>query len=529
MRRSILTATGAVAVLALVAACGGGQTRGTGDSTAASSSDDTFTFVTNTEIVTEWDPALSYSNEIRAMENVYESLTWYDAATETVEPRLATDWQSSEDGLTWTFTLRDDVTFHTGRALDATAAKEALDRTIAKAGGAAYIWDAVDSIEATDATTLVFHLSYAAPVDLIASSAYAAYVYDTEAAGDGGDLDAWFAEGNEAGTGPYAVEEWASGQEYELTLGAYDGYWGGWEDGQYTTVEYRVTPQTTTAWQLLQNGEVDFVETLNPEIFDQAESTDGVATSETGSFQNLLALYNTADGPMADVRVRQAVQLATDTAGLVDALNGSGVAAQGIVPDGLLGSGAGISTEQDLDAARDLLADAGYGDGNPLTLTMTYAQGDDNQQLYVTLLTSALAELGVTLDAQPLQWNAQWDQARTGDRQDVFVMYWYPDYADAYSWFVNGFRSSDEPYFNLSYLADPEVDALIDELPALTATDTDAAQAAYEQLQQRIEVEDAAVSTLWVDTYQRAFRDDVQGYTDNPAYPNVVFVHELSR
>jgi peptide/nickel transport system substrate-binding protein len=263
--------------------------------------------------------------------------------------------------------------------------------------------------------------------------------------------------------------------------------------------------------------------------FNLSYLADGVATSETGSFQNLLALYNTADGPLADVRVRQAVQLATDTPGLVDALNGSGVAAQGIVPDGLLGSGAGISTEQDLDAARDLLAEAGYGDGNPLTLTMTYAQGDGNQQLYVTLLTSALAELGVTLDAQPLQWNAQWDQARTGDRQDIFVMYWYPDYADAYSWFVNVFRSSDEPYFNLSYLADPEVDALIDELRALTATDTDAAQVAYEQLQHRIEVEDAAVSTLWVDTYQRAFRDDVQGYTDNPAYPNVVFVHELSR
>nr|WP_276582133.1 ABC transporter substrate-binding protein [Cellulomonas sp. RIT-PI-Y] len=462
------------------------------------------------------------------MENVYESLTSYDSATETVEPRLATEWTSSEDGTTWTFTLRDDVTFHTGRPLDATAAKEALDRTIEKAGGAAYIWDAVDSIEAPDATTLVFHLSYAAPIDLIASSAYAAYIYDVDAAGDGGDLDSWFAEGQEAGTGPYTVAEWNSGQEYELTLSAYDDYWGGWADGQYTTVEYRVTPQTTTAWQLLQNGEVDFVETLNPEIFTQAESTDAVATSETSSLQNLLALYNTADGPMADVRVRQAVQLATDTAGVVEALNGAAVEAEGLVPDGLLGSGAGVTHTQDLDQAAALLAEAGYDASNPLTLTLTYAQGDDNQQLYVTLLTSALAEIGVTLDAQPLQWNAQWDQARTGDRQDVFVMYWYPDYADAYSWFVNVFRSSDDPYFNLSYLADPEVDALIDQLPTLTATDTDAAQAAYVELQQRIEVQDAAVTTLWTDTYQRAFAADVQGYTDNPAYPNVVFVHELS-
>ncbi|HEY0187852.1 MAG TPA: ABC transporter substrate-binding protein [Cellulomonas sp.] len=524
MRRT-LTATGAVAVLALLAACGGGQVRG--DDTATTSSDDTFTYVTNTEIITEWDPAVSYSNEIRAMENIYESLTSYDAETETVEPRLATSWTSSDDGTTWTFTLRDDVTFHSGRALDATAAKEALDRTIELGSGAAYIWDSVESIEATDATTLVLHLSYAAPIDLIASSAYAAYIYDTEASGDE-DLGDWFAEGNDAGSGPYTVGEWSSGQEYELTLQAYDDYWGGWTDGQYTTVEYRVTPETTTAWQLLQNDEVDFVEALNPETFEVATSTDGIATTETASFQNLLALYDTADGPMADVRVRQAVQLATDTAGLVESLGGAAVAAEGLVPDGLLGSGAGITWTQDLDAASALLAEAGYDADNPLSLTMTYAQGDDNQQLYVTLLTSALAEIGVSLDAQPLQWNAQWDQAKSGDGQDIFVMYWYPDYADAYSWFENVFRSSDEPYFNLSYLADPEVDTLIDQLPSLTATDSDAAQAAYVELQQLIEVQDAAVTTLWTDTYQRAFRDDVQGFTDNPAYPNVVFAYELT-
>ena len=78
------------------------------------------------------------------------------------------------------------MTFSDGNPVDAAAAKAALDRTIKLGAGAAYEWDAVKSIKAKDATTLVFTLKYAAPLDLIASSAYAAFIYDTKAAS--GDL-----------------------------------------------------------------------------------------------------------------------------------------------------------------------------------------------------------------------------------------------------------------------------------------------------------------------------------------------------
>ena len=165
----------------------------------------TFTYGSHTEIVTDLDPATSYSNEVIAMHNVYESLTRYDSASGTLEPALATDWTVSEDGLTWTFTLRDGVTFHTGRPMDAAAAKAAIERTQSLGMGAGYIWGPVESIEAPDATTLVFQLSYPAPLDLIAAANYAAYIYDTQAAGEGAseeDLVAWFGAGQDAGTGP---------------------------------------------------------------------------------------------------------------------------------------------------------------------------------------------------------------------------------------------------------------------------------------------------------------------------------------
>ncbi|MEW9534272.1 ABC transporter substrate-binding protein [Microbispora sp. NPDC049125] len=529
-----LLAAGAVAAVTLsAAACAGGKVRGADESpqpgTSRSAADTTFVYVPNLDVVTDWDPASSYSNEIIAMENIYESLTRYNPQTKKAEPRLATSWTSSPDGKKWTFTLRQGAKFHSGKPVDAAAAKAAIERTIKVGQGAAYIWGAVDKIDAKDATTLEFTLKYPTPLDLIASAGYASYVYDTTAAP--GDLNKWFAQGHDAGSGPYTIDSWQKGKETELTLKAFDGYWGGWDGPHYNKIAFRVTPELTTAWQLLQRGEVTFVQRLNAQLFAQAGGTATVQTSQTPSFQNLLTLFNTAAGPLKDVRLRQAVQKAIDYDGLVAALKGAGVAATGLVPEGLLGYNAGQAPKQDLPGAEALLKEAGYGPGGkPLNLTLTYAQGDSDQEVLVTLLTSALDKLNVKLSAKPLQWNTQWDQGKSKDpakRQDIFVMYWYPDYADAYSWFVNVFRSADPVSFNLSYLKDPAIDKEIDGLPALTATDKTAAESAYADLQNKIIGERAAVAVPYVQNYQRAFSKTVQGYVDNPAYPNVVFVYDL--
>jgi peptide/nickel transport system substrate-binding protein len=276
---------------------------------------------------------------------------------------------------------------------------------------------------------------------------------------------------------------------------------------------------------------VSFVPRLNPQLFAQAGSTQGVTTSQTPSFQNLLLLFNTASGPLKDVRLRTALQKAVDYDGLVSALKGSGVKASGLVPDGLLGYTPGKEPKQDLEGAAGLVEQAGYGPDNPeLKLTLTYAQGDADQQLLVTLLSSALKRLNITLEAKPLQWTTQWDQGKSkdpGKRQDIFVMYWYPDYADAYSWFFNVFRSADPVSFNLSYLKDSSMDKAIDALPELTATKPAAAEQSYASLQTQIIGTEAAVAVPYVQNYQRALSSKVQGYADNPAYPNVVFVYTL--
>jgi peptide/nickel transport system substrate-binding protein len=496
---------------------------------------DTFTYAPNLAVVTDLDPASSYSNESTAMHNMYESLTRYDSPSGTVMPALATEWSSTDDGMTWTFTLRDDVTFHSGRPMDAAAAKAALERTRDLGLGAGYIWGAVESFEAPDATTLVMNLAWPSPMDLIAAGNYAAYIYDTQAAGEGAseeDLVAFFADGGEAGTGAYTLSSWEPGSEFELTLDAFPEYWGGWDGDHYEEVVFRVVPEVTTAMQLVKAGDVQMVERLTPQLVDSLRSDDSVQIYETPSLQNLMMLFNTSSGPLADLAVRQAVAKAVDTEGIGVALTGAVAPTKGVIPPGLIGYSDDLTgTGLDLEGAAELLAGAGFGpEGEPLKLTMTIATGDADETLVGASMKSNLAELGIDLDVVATEWQPQWDRAiseNVEDRQDIFVMYWWPDYPDPFSWFISMFYTEEEPTFNLSYYSDPDMDAAIDEIQSLTITDRDAAQAKYVEMQQKL-IDEAVTVVPYVQNYQRVLDASVGGYVDDPAYAQVPFVYDMS-
>jgi peptide/nickel transport system substrate-binding protein len=476
-----------------------------------------------------WDPATSYSNEVSVMNNMYEQLVRYDKTSKQVKPQLADSYTKSDGGKTWTFKLHPGVKFHDGNAADAPAAKAAIERTMKLNQGAGYEWGAVKTITAPDATTLVFKLKYPAPLDLIASSAYAAYIYDTKAAPAGTTLAKWFAAGHEAGTGPYELEKWSKGADVEVRLKQNTDYWKGWDGTHYAHVVFRHVPQATTSAQLLRSGDATFARQLNAQLFTSVKSAQGMTSTTTPSFENLVGLLNTASGPLKDKRLRQAVIAAMDYDGLIQALKGAGQAAHGFIPEGLVGYDASIQQKQDLDGAKALLQQAGYGSGKKLSLTMTLAQGDDNEALTAAILKSDLAKVGVDLKVKPMQWTAQWDQAKssnTAKHQDIFMMYWYPDYADPFSWFTSLFRSSAEPSFNLSYIKDTALDQEIDGLQEKAAAGGTTADDAYKAAQKRV-LDDAIVLPFYVNTYQRAYRSSVQGYVDNPAYSNVVFAYDV--
>jgi peptide/nickel transport system substrate-binding protein len=521
--RAVIAAAVAAAMIMLAACSGSRYSNGTSGASAQTFTYDTFTQV----MVDGWDPATEYSNGIIAMSQMYETLTRYDPAAHQVKPLLATSWASSDGARTWTFRLRRGVRFHTGRLMTAQAAKAAILRTIKLNQGAAYVWGAVGSISTPDAYTLVFHLKYAAPLALEASADYAAYIYDTEAAG-GGNLGDWLNVGRDAGTGPYEAQTWSKGKEFEVILKAFPKYWAGWPGTRYKRVAFRVVPEDSTAAQLLRTGQVTFVEQMNPSLWSSFKGDSAVTLIQSPSWQNLVAQFNARALPL---KVRQSLSYAIDYEGVVASLKGAAILASGIVPPGLFGHFSDLPDyTYNLGKARTLLGQAGYGPGRKaLNLTLTYTEGDSDEQVVATLLKSSLASLNVNLDVQPLAWATQWGRATSGNaaqRQDIFLEDWWPDYPDPYSWFINLLQTQNPPDYNVSYYSNSALDKMISEVEPLVATNRAAAGQLYKSMQV-LELTQAPLSVVYDTNYQYALASGVSGFQVNPAYPNVVFAYDL--
>ena len=234
--RAGLLASGS-ALLVLLAACGGSAH----PASQQQASNQVFTYDTSSPVmVNGWDPATEYSDGILAMSNMYETLTRYDTATHTIKPLLATSWSTSANGLTWTFHLRQGVHFHTGRLMTARAAAAAILRTEKLGGGAARMGRGKEHRRAST-YTMVFHLKYPSPLDLQASSR-TGVPPTTPAAAGSGSLTKWFNTPHDAGTGRYELQTWNKGQEFEVILKAFPGYWSSSSGPHFKKVVFRVVP-----------------------------------------------------------------------------------------------------------------------------------------------------------------------------------------------------------------------------------------------------------------------------------------------
>jgi peptide/nickel transport system substrate-binding protein len=488
-----------------------------------------FTYDTTVPVMVDgWDPATEYSDGIIAMSEMYEGLTRYDSATKTVEPLLATSWSPSADGKTWTFHLRHGVYFHTGRLMTAQAAKDAIQRTIKLGGGASYVWGAVTTIDTPDQYTLVLHQKYPSPLALEASADYSAYIYDTQAGGGGAKLLPWLNAAHDAGTGPYTVQKWNKGQELEVTLTRFGKYWGGWSGSHFSKVVFRVVPQDSTAAQLLRSGQVSFIEQISPSLWSSFKGDSAIKLVQAASWQNLLAQLNVKAMPLP---VRQAVSYAIDYQGILAALRGAGVASSGLVPPGMFGHSSDLPVYSHNQAkAASLLNSAGYGPGKKaLNLSLTYTQGDSNEQVVATIIKSDLAALNVNLSTQALAWPTQWAKGKSNNaaqHQDIFMEYWWPDYPDPFSWFQGLLETESPPYYNMSYYSNPSLDKQINGIEQLVATDKGAATQTYRNMQVTV-LQQAPLVPVYNDNYQYAMLSGISGLKVNPAYPNVVFVHDL--
>ena len=474
------------------------------------------------------DPSISFSNDSVITSNCYETLTFYNipGSAEVLSPKLATSWESNPESTVWTFYLREEVSFQDGEPFNAEAVKSSIERTQALGLGASYIWGSVESIEIVDDLTVRFNLAYPAPLDLVASSGYGAWIFSPKADEYGSER---FQEGYCAGTGPYSIESYEPGSR--LVMARNDDYWGGWSDGQFDTFVVEIDEDPTVRQLKIESGDADFTYDVPPDNLDSLNANEDVTLYANAAFQNLLGLINTRKPPLDDPLVRQAISYTFPyTEFLETVMVGRATLASGPIPAGMWGHSEDLFRyTYDLDKAAALLAEAGHPDGG-FSLTITHVTGDLDEQQVAEVWKAELAKVGIDLQIQAMAWEAQWalGQSDPQNAQDVFLFYWWPDYVSPISWLYSMFRTEEETLFNLGYYANADFDALIDEADATSGVDRPAATQMFIDAQQML-IDDAAALFLFDVANAHLARADIKGYADNPAYPHVVFAYDLSR
>ncbi len=471
------------------------------------------------------DPSTEQSNGIKILYNVYETLTHYDDRTGEVTPELAAEWSSNSDATEWVFKLREDVQFHDGEKMNAAAVKKSIDRTIALGKGAAYIWDSVSSIEVTGEYEVTFHLSYGASIPLIASAGYAAYIMSPNVI----DKDAeWFNAGNDGGSGPYTI---AAVSARAVTLSAYEGYRGGWNDSQYKNVYIQEVSDSGVRRGLIEAGESQLTSDLSAEDLSALSKNDGITILPAGSFTNVILMLNTKSDPCSNADFRKALAYAFPYEEAVhDILQGNASQSRGMIPEGLWGHHGGLMQYScDLDKAAWYLEKSGLANA---TLTVTFMGSDAVYREILQLYKENLAQIGVTLKLLSMDWDAQRALAKSAnpdDCQDIILMKWWPDYADPAAWFAPLLMNSGNSIgYNFCYLDDDIFGAKIREAVRLTATDKNAAEERYIQMQE--EILDECYMIFAYNTVQYyAVNNAIHGVYENPAYQTCVCYYDIMR
>jgi peptide/nickel transport system substrate-binding protein len=486
--------------------------------------------VAHTAEVTTWDPSSSFSTEVTYMANIYETLLIAnpEGSSEPFTPALAENWEVSEDGLEWTFYLQEGVTFHGGERMDAAAVKKALDRTIEMGEGASFIWAPVNSIEAAGDLELKITLGEPAPLDRIVSSSNGAWIMSPSAADQ---ETAWFEEGNADGTGPYMLHSYRPGEE--LTLVRFDEYWKGWEGNHFSRVVVKIVSEAIVQRQLLEAGEVHIASVVPIEAIATLDANPDLNVYRGPSFYNYFGFLNTEKAPLDNKLVRQAISYAIDYQGIMDiATGGYANQSQGPVPQGLWPWHEDLPQyTYDLDRAMELLVEAGYEDGTlgGIDMVLTHASENPAHTRYAPLIKESLARIGINLEVRPILWTQQWAMAKEStpeEAQDIFLLLWWPTYADGYDNLSSLFTSAMSGYWNLSYWENETYDQLTEEAYSLSVTDVDDSREKYFEAQKMLI--DEAVALFFYDPQEiLPMSARIKGEALNQCYPRVIFFYNL--
>ncbi|MGB8860118.1 MAG: ABC transporter substrate-binding protein [Ilumatobacteraceae bacterium] len=386
--------------------------------------------------VNSLDPSRAYCDTCQIfMTAVYETLIGLAKDNTTLVPRLATKWESNADQTEFTFTLDPNAKFADGSPVTSADVKFSWERLAGLQGSSSYLVSTIKSIETPDAGTVKVTLTQSNSAFLAqVNASYLGIINSKVAAAQGATADPatdkaepWFLA-NSAGSGPFTLESYQSGAE--LRLKRNDNYWG--TKANFPEVVIKETPDAVTQRQQLEAGSVDIAMQISNDAAKGMGGAD-VTVSQVPSFNFVyLALSPGAKGgEQLTPKVREAIRLALDYTGLLDAtVGGAGQPQPSPIPNGFAGTDGLSAPAQDVEKAKSLLAEEGVTD---LTLDATFPSLNVYGVDFSTAMQKVQADLkavGITLQLNPVEISV-WADKIGSDGIPVTMLYFAPDHTDS--------------------------------------------------------------------------------------------------
>lgn len=461
----------------------------------------TLTFARNADVIS-WDPIIPTDNpSIWAQLNIYDQLVRVAPNAEAVEPDLATSWDVSADGKTYTFHLRPGVTFSDGTPVKASDVKFSVQRAATdKASLWGFLFPKMDISTPDDATVVIKLDSAWAPLladlSVFAASIIPEAYFNKVGAQTFGDKP--------IGSGPFVLAAWQKGNQAVLKRNA--SYWD--KPKPYLDeVDIKVVADDNTRMLQVQSGQLDVATDVPFNQIDALKKVSGLDVQVSPVIGTYWIQFNEKLPQYQDVNVRQAINWAVDKQALIKTvLFGYADPAYGYLGKMLYSDLQDQPYGYDLTKAKQLMAQSKYPNG--FTAKLLIAAGDTIGQAVAVIVKSQLAQIGITVDIVQ-QEAASAFQAQVNGQYEMVEYYMTSDIIDpaentTYAAAGDGGSNAVYTWYN-----NPTVNDLVRQ--SNVETDPKKREAEYLQIQQMVH-NDAPMLFLFWQPARTAVRQTVHGF-----------------
>ncbi len=442
------------------------------------------------------DPAVgSDFSSSSALCNLYDTLVFPNTEGE-VDPHVAERWEVSDDGLTWTFYLKEGVKFHNGSELTASDVAFSMNRMLEIGEGYAYVFlGTVESATALDDYTVQFELAKPSGIFLI--SLVRLYIADDEEVmanvvtpgpyGDNGDYGKEYLLTHDAGSGPYMVKEFPL-EEY-LLMEKYDGWVGTFHPDAPDQVKYIATTEPATIRTLMSRQELEITDQWQPvEALEALDAIEGVDIAAFPSLTEFYYMVHTKKAPTDDLHFRRAMAYAFDYEAAVGLEWPGTKQSQGPVPALTAGHDPDVFVfHRDLDKAREELALSPYADElDQYPVVLHWITDVPAEEKWALLFQANMADIGIDVEVVGTPWTAVVEEtADIETSPHIVTIYVSADFPEAGSLLKVRYHSDAAATWSQNeWLLDDELDQMIDD--SLATVDQEERFAKYRELQNYI-------------------------------------------